>query len=167
RLRVSDGETDASTFFTLTVNAVNDPPTLDRIADINGTSPAGNATFSQTVSLTGIGTGATNETQTLTVAASSSNTSMIPTVNVTYMSANPTGTVQVISSKGASGTAIISVSVSDGQATNTQRFVVNLHSSGNAVPTISTIPNRTVNEDTVVAPIAFTIGDSVTPATLL
>src|SRR5947209_12159874 len=76
RLTVSDGTTNASTSFTLTVNPVNDPPTLDRIADINGTSPAGNATFSQTVSLTGIGTGATNETQTLTVTAYSSNTSM-------------------------------------------------------------------------------------------
>src|SRR5207237_2940269 len=167
RLTVSDGVTNAGTWFNLTVNAVNDPPTLDRIADINAAAPTGNGTFSQTINLTGISSGATNESQTLTVTASSSNTAMIPTTLVTYNSPNPTGTLQITSAKGVSGSAVISVSVRDGQATNTQRFLVNLGPSGNSAPTISSITNRTVNEDTIVGPISFTIGDSGTPASLL
>ena len=92
---------------------------------------------------------------------------MIPTTLVTYNSPNPTGTLQITSARGVSGSAVISVSVRDGQATNTQRFLVNLRPSGNSAPTISSITNRTVNEDTIVGPISFTIGDSGTPASLL
>ena len=47
----------------------------------------------QTITLTNITSGASNETQTLTVTAGSSNTRTVPTPTVSYTSANRTGTI--------------------------------------------------------------------------
>src|SRR5204863_9664342 len=76
--------TDSSNFtgtrsFMVVVTPVNDAPTLDSLADLVINEDVG----VQTVNLTGIGSGAPNENQTLTVRASSSNPALIadPTVN--------------------------------------------------------------------------------------
>src|SRR5439155_2263467 len=58
----------------INVNAVNDQPTLNAITDQTVNEDAAQ----QTVALDGIGSGAANEAQTLTVTASSSNTALIP-----------------------------------------------------------------------------------------
>ncbi|PKK88115.1 MAG: hypothetical protein CVV64_20220, partial [Candidatus Wallbacteria bacterium HGW-Wallbacteria-1] len=65
--------------FTVTVTPVNDSPTLAAISD-----PAAidEDAAIQTVNLSGIGTGAANEIQTLTVTASSSSTALIPNPTV-------------------------------------------------------------------------------------
>src|SRR5206468_1816019 len=68
---VSDGASSRSNSFVLTVNAVNDPPTLNPLSDVlvigSGNPPA------QTVNLTGISSGATNEIQSPTATTRSSN----------------------------------------------------------------------------------------------
>ena len=69
--------------------AGNQAPTLNAISDVTINENAAQ----QTVNLSGISTGATNEVQTLTVTASSSNTGLIPTPTVTYTSPNATGTL--------------------------------------------------------------------------
>ena len=46
------------------------------------------------MALGGIGSGAANESQTLTVTASSSNTALIPDPTVVYTSANATGSLK-------------------------------------------------------------------------
>ncbi len=75
--------------FTVTVNPVNQPPTLNALANVTINENAG----LQTVNLSGITSGATNEIQTLTVTASSSNPGLIPTPTVTYTSPNTTGSI--------------------------------------------------------------------------
>ena len=70
-------DTSADQTFTITITAVNDEPTLNAIADGSVNEDAAE----QTVALAGIGTGAANESQTLTVTASSSNTALIPESN--------------------------------------------------------------------------------------
>src|SRR5690606_22521692 len=60
--------------FTVTVNPVNDPPTLNSLANVTVDEDAG----AQTVQLSGISSGAPDENQTLTVTATSSNPSLIP-----------------------------------------------------------------------------------------
>ncbi|WP_417382891.1 tandem-95 repeat protein, partial [Gimesia sp.] len=110
--------------FTVSVNGVNDDPTLDVISDpaviaINATG--------QTVNLSGITAGG-GETQTLTVTASSSNTSVIPDPVVNYTSADSTGTLTYSPVTDAYGSAVITVTVSDGQGgetTKTFTVVVN------------------------------------------
>src|SRR5437867_873473 len=84
----ADGAT-ASEGFIVTVTPVNDPPTLDPLPDILVLENAA----PQVVALTGIGSGAPNESQTLSVTALSSATSVIPNPTVTYTSPNSSGTL--------------------------------------------------------------------------
>ena len=114
----------SSTQFTLTVNAVNDPPTLNPIS--NPAAIAEDAS-QQTVNLSGISAGG-GEAQTLTVTATSTNTALIPNPIVTYTSANATGSLAYTPVANKSGSAIINVTVSDGVLTATQTFTVVVNS---------------------------------------
>ena len=89
------------------MNAVNQTPTLDPVANvtINENAPQ------QTVNLSGITSGATNETQTLTVTATSSSPSVIPNPTVTYTSPNTTGSLTFTPVANAFGSATITVTV--------------------------------------------------------
>src|SRR5204862_5109980 len=83
--------------FTVSVNPVNQPPTLNTLANMLINQDSG----AQTVALSGISSGATNESQTLTVTASSSNPSLIAAPTVTYTSPNATGSISFTPASGA------------------------------------------------------------------
>lgn len=110
----SSGAYSASTdSVAIAIVGVNDAPTLDAIADPADVSvDAGQ----QTVPLTGIGAGG-GETQTLVVGAVSSNPSLIPNPSVVYTSPNSSGSVRYTPAAGITGTATISVTVTDGGGT--------------------------------------------------
>jgi len=145
--------------FAVTVNPVNQPPTLNALADLDLNEGDG----LQTVNLSGISSGATNETQTLSVTATSSNPGLIPNPTVTYSSPNATGSLRFTPVAGAGGAATITVTVNDGAASNntlTRTFNVSV----NRLPTISTITDQSVAAGAIVPPIPFTIGDAETAA---
>src|SRR5205814_122633 len=101
----------------ITVNPVNDAPTLDAISD-----PAAilEDASQQTVNLTGISPGlpADESGQTpLIVTATSNNTGLIPNPTVTYNSPNATGSLSYTPVNGQSGTAVITVKVQDNGGT--------------------------------------------------
>jgi hypothetical protein len=100
--------------FTVTVNPVNDPPTLNALSDLSLAADAG----PQTVSLSGIGSGAANENQTLTISATSSNPALVSNPTVSYVGGSAIGTLSFTPVPGASGTAAITVTVFDGQTQN-------------------------------------------------
>ena len=109
--------------FTVTVNAVSQPPALGAIANLTIKENAGK----QTVDLTGITPGAKKPNQKLKVTAVSSNPALIPTPAVAYTSPRATGTLIFTPVRGASGSAIITVTVNNGGANNntaTQSFTV-------------------------------------------
>ncbi|MGC3961291.1 MAG: Ig-like domain-containing protein [Verrucomicrobiota bacterium] len=145
---VNDGQTTNNTVsrsFVVTVNAVNDVPTLAALSNLSVAGNAGN----QNVSLSGIGTGATNETQALAVIATSSNPSLIPNPTVSYTSPSATGSLSFAPAANIDGTATITVTVNDGQAANntvTRTFTVTV-SQANAQPTLAALSNVTLNED--------------------
>ena len=103
--------TGAVETFDITVNSVNDAPTLTAIP-----SPAAilEDAAQQTINLAGITSGAANESQTLVVTATSSNTALIPDPTVTYTSANATGSLAYTPVADANGSATITVTVNDG-----------------------------------------------------
>jgi hypothetical protein len=155
----------ATRTFKVTVNSVNQAPTLDALADLVLNENAGQ----QTVSLTGISSGAPNENQTLTVAASSSNMSLIPNPTVSYTSPNATGSIRFTPATGLSGSSVITVTVNDGGASNnvvTRTFTVTVNHV-NEAPVISMIPDVTVGVGMAVAPIAFSVSDAETAASSL
>ncbi|MFO1477825.1 MAG: Ig-like domain-containing protein [Verrucomicrobiota bacterium] len=148
--------------FTVTVNPVNDAPTLNAITGFTINQNSGQ----RTVNLSGIGTGAANESQTLNVTASSGNTAVIPNPTVTYTSPNATGTLAFTPVSNASGSALITVTVNDGGASNnivTRTFTVTV----NAAPTITGIAPQSIATNTSTAALAFTVGDAETAASAL
>ena len=117
---VSDGNGGmAIATVTVTVTPVEDPATLDPIADRTVAEDAG----PRAVPLTGISAGG-GESQPLTVTATSSNPALIPDPVVTYTSPNAGGTLRFTSAPDANGTATIAVTVSDGVTTVIRTFVI-------------------------------------------
>jgi hypothetical protein len=143
---VDDGGTVSNTIirtFTITVNILNNQPTLDALSNVTIAENSGR----QTVNLSGISSGATNEIQTLTVTAASSNPSLIPNPTVSYTSANTAGTLAFAPVTNAFGSAQITVTVDDGQPLNntiTRSFTVTVNQTTTAPATITNaviIPN--------------------------
>ena len=163
-LTVSDGAATNSTTFALTVNAVNDPPTLNPLTNV-----ALIVNFPNTdLPFNGVSSGASNESQPLTVSVVSSNTALITTNTISYASPATNGTFRLLSpSNTGTGTGVVAVTVSDGVASITRTFTVFVFPSGNAMPAISAMAGQVTAEDTPTAAIPFTVGDSGTPANLL
>jgi uncharacterized repeat protein (TIGR01451 family) len=116
-----DGAMRTDTFL-VTVLSVNDPPTLDPITDLLLPQSAP----PQTIALTGISFGPTNEDQQLTVSATSDNLDLIPDPAVTYTSPASTGSLLLTPTAGTNGTALITVTVSDGGLSASQSFRVTI-----------------------------------------
>ncbi|MEX2558820.1 MAG: Ig-like domain-containing protein [Pirellulales bacterium] len=119
---------------TITIDGINDAPTLDAIPNANLPVDAPE----QIVNLTGISAGP-GESQQLSVTASSSNPALIPDPIVTYTSANTTGTLAYTPAAGIGGTAIITVTVTDdggtvngGTNTTIDTFFVNVGGANNS-----------------------------------
>lgn len=105
----SDGTDDSSGTKPITAVAVNDTPTLAAIAN-RPPIVAGSGTV--VVPLAGIGAGP-GETQALTVTANSGNPALIPNPAVTYTSPGDTGSIAYAPNAGQSGSATITVTVTD------------------------------------------------------
>ncbi len=141
---------------------VNQQPTLNPMSNLMLDEDAG----LQTVNLTGISSGASNEVQVLTVTASSSNPGLIPNPTVSYASPNSTGTLMFTPVANAFGSATVQITVNDGQAQNntvTRSFAVMV----NGAPAISAIPDQNTPLDSTTPAIAFTVGDPETAASNL
>ncbi|MEI7701456.1 MAG: hypothetical protein WCK86_16780, partial [Planctomycetia bacterium] len=95
--------------FSVTVNSINDVPTLDSISNTTILEDSSE----QTISLSGI-TAGPSESQPLQVTVSSSNTALIPQPTVTYLSPSATGTVKFTPVLFKTGSSVITVTVEDG-----------------------------------------------------
>lgn len=127
RIIDSQGATATATV-TVNVAAVNDPPTLNPITPASLSEDAG----AQIATLSGIGSGASNESQTLTLdITDNTNPTLIPNPTIGYTSPNTTGTLSYTPAANQSGTATITVRVSDDGGTanggvnqRTRNFVI-------------------------------------------
>lgn len=134
----------------------NQPPTLNALNNLTINENTG----ARTVSLSGISSGSTTENQTLTVKAFSSNIGLVPAPRIRYASPRATGSLIFAPKHNASGTAIITVVVNDGQAQNNlvaRTFTVTVV-AGRGHPTlISSLSNQ-------VAVVGQAVMFGVTPA---
>ncbi|MCW5552549.1 MAG: fibronectin type III domain-containing protein [Verrucomicrobiae bacterium] len=144
---VDDGESVnnlVSRTFTVTVIDVNQPPTLNALSNLTLNQNAG----VQTVDLTGITSGMTNEVQTLKVTATSSNPSLIPHPTVNYTSPNTVGQLTFQPVPLAFGVVTITVTVDDGGSANnlvSRAFTVAVIDV-NQPPTLDQPDNLSVNQ---------------------
>jgi hypothetical protein len=148
--------------YTVPILVVNQLPTLNALGD---RAIAQNAPR-QTVTLSGVSSGAVNEIQTLSVTATSSNPALIPDPAVSYSNPDTTGLLTFQPAPAASGTAIITVTVNDGGLSNnivSRSFTVTVDEP----PAISPIPNLVIAMNSQTAPIPFTIIDTHTASSNL
>ena len=112
-----DGVTTGSQSFLLTVDPVNDPPTISDVSNQTGTGgvTAGPFAFTindidSTLSCTGSMTG------------ESSNSSIMTTTGITFTGTAPNCTVELLAFTGASGVTVVTLIVSDGSLTGADTF---------------------------------------------
>ncbi len=151
----------ATQSFTVTVDPINDPPTLAPLADQNIDEDAP----LQTIPLSGISAGP-SESQNLIVTAVSDNPALIANPAVVYTSPDATGTLTYQPAADQSGTATITVTVQDGGDDNDlattadnltfdQSFVVTVNPV-NDNPTITPLGDLTISEDAPQQNVALT-----------
>lgn len=129
-LTVNDGSLTASRAFAVTVGAVNDGPTLNNIA--NQTITAGNNTGALPFTISDPDTAATS----LLVSATSSNPGLVPNGNIVLGGSGASRNITVTPAAGQTGTAIITVTVSDGLTTGSRTFTLTV-TPPNAAPAVS------------------------------
>jgi hypothetical protein len=148
-------ESDYSAEAAYTVPQLNVPPTLDPVANVTIVQDSAE----QTIRLTGISPGSSNETQSLSVSAFSSNLGLVPNPVVSYSSPDDTGSLTFSPAPGSFGSAIITVMVDDGGlVSNTviRSFVVTVSPINNPPPTIDPVNNLVINENSGVQTLNLT-----------
>ena len=154
-LSVSDGTISTTTTFQVTINTVNDAPTITAIGNqtTNEDTPTGALPFT----IGDVETAAAS----LTVTATSGNTVLVPNANIAIGGAGASQTIQITPTANQFGIATITVNVNDGVNTTSTTFQVTV-SSVNDVPTITAVADQSINEDIPTGAVAFTVGDTET-----
>jgi len=152
------GALTATDTFVLTVNG---KPTISAITTQTGTEDIAIGPVSFTVGddLTAAGS--------LTLSATSSDTTLVPNANIVFGGSGANRTVTVTPAANQSGTTSITITVTDGGGlTETSTFDAAFVSVLDD-PTITNIADRSTPLNTATGAIVFTIGDAETAATLL
>ncbi len=158
---VSDGTDTTTDTFVLTVNAVNDPPTISDITDQATTEDTATGAIGFTIG--DVETPAAS----LTVTGTSSDQAVVANADIVFGGSGASRTVTLTPVADANGTTTITVTVSDGTDTTTDTFVLTVNAV-NDLPTISDITDQSIVENTSTGALAFTIGDTETaPASLV
>jgi hypothetical protein len=135
----------------------NTPPTISAIGNqtTNEDTPTGAIAF----------TVGDNETPagSLILSGSSSNPTLVPNANIVFGGSGANRTVTVTPAANQSGTATITITVSDGALSTPTSFGLTV-SALNDAPTISPIANQTTTAGVAVGPLSFTVGDVETAA---
>ncbi|HKS36835.1 MAG TPA: Ig-like domain-containing protein [Verrucomicrobiae bacterium] len=155
RFRVNDGAMNSTqATVSVTVTNLNTAPTISAIADQVTTQNVATAAIPFVVG------DAQSASGNLTLSGVSSNPGLVPDANIVFGGADAARTVTVTPVLDQTGSATITVTVSDGNLTSSQAFVVTVNAGGGG---IVTAPNITVSSITV-DPIGFaTITWAATP----
>ncbi len=138
----------------LSGNGITSPPTIANLANltINANSSTGALPFT-------IGDLDTASTS-LTVTGSSSNLTLVPNANIVLGGSGANRTVVITPVTNESGSATITILVSDGVDTASDSFVLTV----NAFPVITNVAAQSTNEDTAAGTIPVTVNDAETSA---
>ncbi|MEJ7647379.1 MAG: tandem-95 repeat protein [Chryseolinea sp.] len=159
-ITVSDGSLSATETLTVTVQPVNDTPTITAIANQSTNEDVATGVIAFTIG------DVETDPSLLVVTGLSNNTTLVPTADIAFSGSGTSRTVLVTPAANESGTVTISVRVNDGTVTATRNFQV-VVTAVNDAPSISAISAQTITEDSPTGPINFTIGDVETAAGLL
>ncbi|MDD9943089.1 MAG: tandem-95 repeat protein [Myxococcales bacterium] len=152
---VSDGDLSASTSFALMVNAQNDSPTISTVADQTIDEDGSTGVLAFTVDDVETAAGS------LSVTATSDNPALVPNSpsNLVLGGSGTSRSVDVVPAANQSGTANITLEVSDGSDSTPETFQVTVDAVDDP-PTITVaIVDQTIDENNSTAALAFTVND--------
>jgi hypothetical protein len=151
---VDDGTTTTNETFDITVTPDNDAPTITAIADQTIAEDGTTGALAFTVGDVEIAAGS------LTVTASSSNTTIIPNGNLTLVDlGSGNWTIEATPALNQTGGPVtITVTVDDGTTTTDETFDITV-TPDNDAPTISAIADQTIAEDGTTGALAFSVSD--------
>ncbi|MBB5036309.1 choice-of-anchor D domain-containing protein [Prosthecobacter dejongeii] len=115
---VSDGALTVERTFSLTVNAINDAPTITGLIDRHVFENTATGTVNFNVQ------DAESVPSALTVTAASSNTALVPNENILLGGTNNIRTLNITPAPGQSGTTLITLTASDGSAQRSASFTL-------------------------------------------
>jgi hypothetical protein len=104
----------SASYNVVSFSTYNTPPTLNALSNYTICEGATNTT----VTLSGVGDGSTSETQTVSISATSDNTTLIPNPTISFTHPNTSGSLVFKPNANQSGTAIITVTANDGGPNN-------------------------------------------------
>lgn len=149
-LVVNDGQLTTASFMQVTIQAaqmtnVNHRPTITWIAD-QRTTP-GTAVNGLAFTVGDVETAAGS----LTISATSSNTTLLPVANLVLGGSGASRTISITPASGQSGLSTITLTVSDGEKTSAMAFTLTVAAtvSGNTAPTIQSIAGETIQAGSV------------------
>ena len=145
---VSDGTLDTSITFVLTVDAVNDPPTISAIGPQSTLQNMATASIAFTV-----GDPETSPGD-LTLSGTSSNTTLVADIDIIFGGGGANRNVVITPLAGESGTTTTTLTVSDGVLYASTNFVLTVFPD--APPTITAIGDQVTDQGTPTSPITFT-----------
>ncbi|MGH8528401.1 MAG: Ig-like domain-containing protein, partial [Nevskiales bacterium] len=151
-VRDADGG-QASRSFTLTINPVNDRPSISNITDrtIPEDGTTGNIAFTLA--------DADNALNTLQLTVNSSNQTLVPLDHIVLGGSGANRSIRVTPVPDAKGFSNITVTVSDGLLSANDVFRVTV-TSVNDPPAITEIDDQVVDEDSTTGPLHFTVTDA-------
>ncbi|MEI8027333.1 MAG: hypothetical protein WCI18_13375 [Pseudomonadota bacterium] len=152
-LTVTDGLLSSQDTFVLTVNAVNDAPTISNVAD---------QITNEDLALNGLAVTISDVDNSLVcataISATSSNTTLLPSANITIAGTAPNCTVSLNLASFQNGTSTVTLTVTDGQLSSQDTFVLTVNPVNNG-PSISDVLNQSTTQDTVLNGVPVTITD--------
>src|SRR5438128_1301837 len=149
-------ESVPSNVINYTVPSANTAPTISNIADLSTSQNTATAPIAFPVGDAQAAAGS------LILTGASSNPTLVPAANIVFGGSGASRTVTVSPALNQTGTATITVTVSDGSLTASDSFVLTVTATANTAPTISNIADLSTSQNTATAPIATTVGYSQT-----
>lgn len=146
----------ATRVFAVTVNSVNDVPSISEIT--NRVTLEDIATEPIPFTIGDVETAVSN----LVVSIQSSNPALLPAANMILGGEGAERTVLLQPATNQFGIATVTVIVTDGETNGVETFTLEVI-SGNGPPAISAIADLSIAEDTFAGPIPFTLSDDETP----
>src|SRR5438034_32175 len=143
----------ASSSFVLTVNPVNDPPTISSLTDQSTDEDTPTVAIPFSI-------GDVESTwSSLTVTGHSSNQGLVPDGNIVFGGSGPSRTLTLMPAANQSGTATIAIRSEERRGGTASRSFVLTVNPVKDPPTISSVADQSTYEDTPTAAIPFSVGD--------
>jgi hypothetical protein len=137
-LNVSDGEASTEQIFTITVDNVNDAPTISEIAK----QTIGASKQSRPIEFT-VGD-IDNDVTNLTISTQSSNQTLVTNANIVVSGVGADRTIKIVPNSGQLGTTTITLTVSDGTDTTSITFTLEVTRTHMYFPLMFTAPSTDV-----------------------